>query len=293
MNFRGWIDKLENANLRRALHLRMERKFPEALDALNLACKEGDGKAWFFKARAYKYGGWTLLADAKLHVKCIEEARKVFCPWTYINGCGDAYGRGLFYRRTRQQKLAEIKFVEAHALGHPLATLELHYIDNDSKILTEVVAFGDEVTQYNYFTLVHEKDLSLKLAETGFTSAMYDVGDMLYKSLEYIKFVEYTTKNKILFRFEYYARHRNQSSRDVKELFLYGRYFELDRNTDFCSQNSAYDRAKRIYKESSERAKAAVFCFAGLRLLAKDTRRLVGELVWNSRFFPNVWGVTL
>jgi hypothetical protein len=265
----------------------MERKFPEALKMLNLACAEGDGKAWFFKARAYKMGGWTLLQDEQLSFACTEEARKVNCSWTYQNGCGDTYGRGLWYKLTHRQELAENKFVEAHALGHPLATLELYYLHRDPKILTEVVEFGDEATQHTYFFLVNEKDSTLKLAETGFTLACCDFGNVLYKSLEYIKFAEYTTKNKILLEFRDYIEHRNKSSQDLRELFLYGRYFKMD-----C-RGSNYDRARRIYKESSDRAKAATLCFVGLRLLTKDTRRLVAELVWSSRFDPAVWGVRL
>jgi hypothetical protein len=260
---------------------------------LNLACAEGDGKAWFFKARAYKMGGWTLLENEQLSFACTEEARKVNCPWTYQNGCGDAYGRGLWYKATHRQELAENKFVEAHALGHPLATLELHYLYKDPKILTEVVAFGDEATQHTYFFLVDKKYSSLKLAETGFTLACCEVGNMLYKSLEYIKFAEYTTKNRILLQFHDYIYHRNQASQDLRELFLYGLYFKIERNSIFCCRSTIYDRAKRIYKESSERAKAATLCFVGSSLLTKDTRKLVGELVWSSRFDPAVWGVRL
>jgi tetratricopeptide (TPR) repeat protein len=293
MNFKVWIENLENDNLKRALRLRMERKFPEALEALNQACKEGDGKAWFFKARAYRMGGWTLLQDIKLFNMCIEEARKVNCPWTYQNGCGDAYGRGMWFKHSNRFGLAELKLVEAHALGNPLAILELFNIYKDPSILENVIAFGDEATQYVYFFKIGDTESRLKLAETKYQSALFDVANKMYMYMDYIKFAEYVTRNKIIMQFDEFVKHRSTSTQELQELFYYGRALKMVPN-DFDQDNhKCYDRAKRVYKESSERAKAAVFCFVGLRLLTKDTRRLVGELVWRSRFDPAVWGVKL
>lgn len=293
MNFRVWIDKLENENLKRALYLRMERKFSEALESLNQACKEGDGNAWFFKARAYRLGGWTLLENEQLYGHCLEEARKVNCPWTYQNGCGDAYGRGLWYKNANEKDLAELKFVEAHALGNPLATLELYLIHRDYKILESVVAFGDEYTQFVYFSSIGEKRLRCELAETKFNLALYDVGNALYASCEYLKFTEFVIANKLMMDFDDCVKVRNKSSQNLRELFCYGRAVKLY-TSNFCYVgHRCYDRANRIYKESSDRAKAATLCFVGLRLLPKDMRRMIGELVWCSRFDPAVWGVKL
>jgi TPR repeat protein len=317
MNFKVWIEKLENANVRDALRLRMERKFPEAMAKLNLACEEGDGKAMYFKARAYWFGGWGVHRDTNFARKVLELCRKAKCPWL-MGKEGDVYGKGCYYNnhnapgnRAENKERARMYFQEAHNNGHPLAAIRLYYCRflgrvAERKLLATVIHFGDEQTQQVYALLCmvvrpktsrkwlirsakanHERSI-VRMAENH-----YDLCNILLCAKYLIKLRErsYMLTNRLL---------HNIPEIDpwirLRELFMYGRAFhKFPGKFDETTDQSALPL--RIFNESTTRAKAAALYFIGIcqkyGLLSKDMRRMIGEMIWKSRYDPDAWGITL
>ena len=308
MNFEGWIDKLENANLRDALRLRMARKFPEALAKLNLACDEGDGKALYFKYRAYLYGGWTLYCDLGESTVYYKKAEAAGCPWC-SSIRGDAYGWGMFYlMRPRTNSIYKVtdsipSFEEALKEGHPLAAVELLWLKTDKEFwnnsMMQFVAFGDEQTQTKLASHIKlrirlpgiaSEPYFIKAAEARHQDALFEMAQRYFDNGNMREFAYYIMETRTCATINF--KRRLCESADVRELFIYGRGITLHRFYYEPIINSA-DKSLRVYQESTSRAKSAVFCFvfACRAVFPKDMRRMIGEMIWKSRENPAVWGV--
>jgi hypothetical protein len=286
MNFEGWIDKLENANLRDALRLRMARKFPEALAKLNLACDEGDGKALYFKYRAYLYGGWTLYKNIEESNIYYKKAEAAGCPWCIR---GDAYGWGMFYLR-RKRMDAIPSFEEALKEGHPLAAFELARLINDKNSWNNVmqcISFGDEETLSN---LASEHFL-IKAAEAKHQGALFEMAQKYYKDRKMLDFAYYIIESGFC---TFCLKYQLINSKDTRELFIYGRGISLHGHI-YTSIIDSAGTALQVYQESTSRAKSAVFCFVFVcrAFFPKDIRRMIGEMIWKSREDPAVWKITV
>lgn len=295
---RDWIEKtITNENLKRALYLRMDGKLPEALAKLNQACDEKHGYAFFFKYRAHKYGGWGLYQNYMKAEHYRKLAVRENCPWVIH---GDDYGMGMHYlMRPRLNSIYKIddaipNFEKALADGHPLAAVELFCLDRtkeNSNALVHAVVFGDEETQHRLAVNIKlrvrggqtSEPWFIKAANAKHKDSMWELMNKYYFESRFRKAAYWFMK---LNELTVQLARRLTKSNDLRELFIYGRGY-----TDKFKNVTQFDRALRIYRESTAKAKAAVLCFTCCKFLSKDTRRVINEMVWKSREDPKIWGV--
>lgn len=112
----------------------------------------------------------------------------------------------------------------------------------------------------------------------------------------------------LVWRFDYLEFHsrllctRQNSSFSTTELlreaFTYGQLDQVDPTfiTDYMVKiysdiHQKMGRPRLIYTQASGRARAAALCFVWARLTHKDVARKIGQMVWDTRIDPEVWGV--
>jgi hypothetical protein len=76
--------EVKNSYLQKALALRREGRIDLALEALELACEEQDGMAWFFKGKALQTGGFGLKRNRSSFFACFKLSAEANCPWGMI-----------------------------------------------------------------------------------------------------------------------------------------------------------------------------------------------------------------
>jgi TPR repeat protein len=323
---------LKSETLRRAFVLRKEGRHPEALEQLEKACEEGndEGQSLFVKGDALCCGGFFLKKDCGESNRCLELSAKAGCPWAmavvpsfysdalasndlYARGCCYYLGNGV----DEDDDMARGLFLEAiNKEGNFFAMRELAWLgslEEKFRWAEKAALAGDAVSQWTlgeYY--LHgdgvEKDqkkglewylngvLQRDLNSCGSVADLYEKGEVCKKDLVKSAFyyLEGRCAGSIRRRLE--TTDFDDEHERVRELFAYGRGLKQDDTlryyVGYISTNCIC-----IFEESVSRAQQAVFCFILIckkkNWLSKDMRRVIGEMIWESRCDPFLWNVKL
>lgn len=275
--FEKWVSKRKSPYLQKALLLRKDGNFKEALDALNYACDiEKDAEALYFKADAHLTGGFYLERNPELSKAYFREARLAECNWPEDY----QYGTVLITE-------------EGHILQYVNDFSTLHSKSDAIKYAAES---GDAYAQYRFsncdefskMACYQKNDDALAHAFNAilipnFCSCKFDLLKLAQIFIE-TKYIE-GIRTRIAFVFDHELR--------LEELYIYGKNIHLFDQSLFMSQY--IENAHSVYLTSWTRAQDAVIFWLmwTKSFLCPDIRKLIGKLIWESRSKPQVWGVKL
>ncbi len=319
-------------NLQIALSLRKEGN-PEALQYLEKACAQGDGYALYFKAKAYETGGFFLEKNWRLIESCYVASAKAGCPWAfsktatyYVHGSvehkhwiekalasSDDYVSYLLFDGletyvSSEKALRALK--RAAKQNNVFAQYSLHFWLKDKQeqmiCLEKSAIYGDAEAQYSFALELHD------LGDHNSAFSWYLKGAKQKHWYCYKRVAEYCLRRNnivqsavffMLYGEPLLIRHRLEHRVTVdsiirlQELFIYGkglrRYPSLVQQigSDVCAQSI------RIYDQSTDAARKAALCFMwlskGIKGLYPDVRRMIAQMVFESRTDPSVWGISL
>jgi TPR repeat protein len=321
---------LKSETLRRAIVLRTEGRLPEAVEMLDLACEEGndEGQSLFVKGDALCCGGFFLKKDCGESNRCLELSAKAGCSWAMAQvetfysdalASKDPYARGCCYRwgngvETNYVMARELCLEAANKEGNIFAMRELAWLGSlgEKLLWAETGALaGDAKSQWRLgncylYGWGVEKDENkafdwwLKGAQQRnwdccqSVANCYENGTGCKKDLAKCAFYNLEGRCEWNIRNRLEATEFDDEFERLRELFLYGRGLKQDdklRNRVGEFQQNCI----RVFEESVLGTQQAVFCFILIckkkNWLSKDTRRVIGEMIWESRCDPFLWMV--
>lgn len=324
------MEFVENENLRKALLLRKEGN-PEALTYLNRACDEGDGKAWYFKGRAYQQSGFFLESDFEQASICFRKSSILGCPWgtaevarsygrmdpkrdaafELVRKSKDEFACALYYSYDMVDKNMEFtNLVHSAQKGNMVAQYLLYFLDENLNWLEMAAWNGEPCAQkklgFEYkMAGDYEKAFywSLKAAKqnnhsaTVYVAKVYRNGDGCKISPRLSAFYMLKSKNIKEIRFALRQNAYLKNSDRLQELFVYGKSLKFNPYLVDCIGEEWCLQSIRIYDESTIAARQAALCFLLFfrrhKVLSKDVQRIIAKLVYDSRENPMTWGVSL
>jgi TPR repeat protein len=323
----------KSKHLRRAFVLRKEGRHPEALAELEKACEEGndEGQSLFVKGDALYWGGFFLKQDFEEARRYYELSVKAGCVWAMVEVSGfyadavaskDPYARGwCFYcgNGVEENKgLARELLLEAAIKEGNIFAMRMlgDFGSNEERFrwAEKAALAGDADSQRNlgYFYSFGwcgvEKDekkafewylkgaLQRNNGCCKYVAMVYEKGKVCKKDLVKSAFYMLEARCSKYICGILAATDFDDERERLRELFVYGRGLKqdgmlLNRVRDVSSN------CIRIFEESVLRTQQAVFCFVLIckkkNWLSKDTRRVICEMVWETRSDPFLWNVKL
>lgn len=291
----GWVNRtIENSNLRRAFFLRRDGHLEESHAALEAACREGDGKALYLKARALFTGGWMYERDYRLSEICTRALFDFRCEWwpefdwTFNhNKDVDSFKQGL---------------ADGHFLFYAYC-ISPSPIGSSFPQNLDAANFGDERSQYRVGRAYKESNPKLAF-EYFLKGAQQKHKDCMYKVARYYEKGK-GCKQDLLKAAEYFVQGRFQVQiPDRLSLAYWNQHWEVvyiyahacikDRQLYYMLEGSQECMdAVDMYRNTITKAKEAVFCFTLIcrqyGFLSRDIRKLVGQKIWESRKNLGLW----
>ncbi len=278
----GYFDKY-SPHLRRALELRQQGVYPEALIELGLACDEGDGLAWFAKGEAYRFGGWGLYEDEEKSNDCYKRSHQLGCE----------YGTAMMI---------------TNGLGSVIVDWDV--LDPFSKYLIDCSWFDElelACKKGNVFAFPFYKDeyvvSACKIGDAEGCFAQYNFGPL--NDINLVKIgAKQKHKNCMVELCSYYKKIGGKTEYKVAkwaievsrrtgfvdetfynwnvssgEAYIYGREFSMKKVSVEIFELYCVE----IYEKVKHQAQCAVLLFLWAKLLTKDTRGIIARMVWKSR----------
>lgn len=290
---------IENFNLRQALLLRKDGRLAESQTALEAACQEGDGKALYLKGRALFTGGWLYERSYRLSEECRHACLLADCIWLgqVEDDTDDAFTRFLSGH-------AGESYPQGIAEGHFLiyAYPDVRGVDTFPHVLV-AANFGDERCQYRVGRHFRETNPELSF-QYFLKGAMQKHRDCMYKVARYYEKGKGCKKDlfkaaewfiagdfKVSIPDRLYFAYTNH----IWELvYIYARACRTNIQLQYMTEGSRECKdAIFLCDAVVYKVKQAVLwfnlVFKRCGFLTKDTRRVVGEMIWNSRYQMDEW----
>jgi hypothetical protein len=268
-----------NSNFEKALSLRREAKYPEALSFLNKACEENCVQAWIYKAAAYEFGGFGLFPDKQQRNICLEMAEDLD-------------------ENIDTDKLLSVKtqsdawIVAQISKRCPFAIetccnsrQEVQWFDE--KTLFQYADDGFVLAQENcYRSVVYRMDQTLikiveKASAQGHRPSRRYLTDLCYEDGLLQRGAKLACSIKEdEFGFFHNLLEKRRAQREVHW------YDDAERLRELY----AFGKNTKVFKTSNKAAKAAVLTWCWIaRGWNKDMRIVIGQLVWETRSDPIIW----
>lgn len=273
-----------NFNFEKALTLRREAKYPEALSFLNKACEENCVQAWIYKAAAYEFGGFGLFPDELQRNICLEKAedldetidtdkllsvKKQPDDWVIAHlakKCPFAIETCCNYQNPQLGLIAEKTLCQYANEGYVFAQHNwwrsaVNRMDETCIQFTEKASAQGHLLSRRYLIDLYYEDGYLKrAAELACSIKEHDFG-YFHKLLG-----KRQANNQV---------HWYDDAERLRELYVFGKH--------------GNDRLK-VFAKSNKAAKAAVLTWCLIsRGWNKDIQILIGKIVWETRTDPIVW----
>ena len=257
----------ENQHLNKALEIRSltyqgKGNILDAKKELELACGEKDKYAWFFKARAWEYGGFGFGRTSK-------------DVYDQVYGMAVDLGADFISFNTNNESLPWFSFSKDEKI--PKVVEKVVRCDKRD---VSYSWFGDE--QYIY---TMTKGTSSVLNEVQ-VAALNGNSDCALVVASYPGILTYDR-----LRYHVIARRRmwdflhQQKTKDHTMYYIVGRFFTFEgwMFPVFTFSHDQRQRLRWIYQEVNTNCKQAVLCWLWLKLLVPDLVRVIGNMVWESR----------
>jgi TPR repeat protein len=285
--------QVQNPTLLEALAFRKQHKIPQALAKLNVACEEGDGKAWYLKGKAYENGGWGLHRNVFQAIICLRKSVEAGCGWVkhlvehpiHMDMYFEALQKGspfvfqficytgMFYNISFEKR-AEWTILAAEQ-GDALALYHaaMHYSDSPPHGF-EFAPTKREVLLKRGMEQCEEHCVGWLVEMTYFVDALtylinystfeFGTSDIQRLAQSFCSYKDWTMPELYLFG-RWLGNHRASYSKHVTDVF--------------CKTKTTVQQAVSVF----------VLCCRRTGLLSKDMRKMVGEIIWESRYDPEIW----
>lgn len=311
-----FIDRLKN-ELREAVFLRRDGKITEARAKLFIACEKKDPLALFYLGYAHEYGGfgidYTIRDHAFLYYK---QSARLGNVW--------AMARLLINNALTEESWSEkfylqiIESNDAYALGTCLKYGCYNFAKDKGealRLLQQAANDDNPFAQVEYVEYLRWdgalSDEDLIYLKTSFLwgneyattlSFSYSINDALLIGVKQsvrscLKFFAKSDSNSLLaaecmLRLVpvecSYSDIDKRFADNKNALYLFGKAFST--NPVLKSVHKPYtDNSKSVYCASNFACQKAVIQWLLLKLLSRDTRRIIGEIIWQSRTNAVIW----
>jgi len=274
------------SHFKKALELRKLGNFKEAGEELK-QCDDPEGLLYL--GFTYLYGGFGIETNTQ---KGYEILRSHPDPWAAIflarNGMCNSFTPE---ELNLKSSLRNHEFcINLHKQGNTFGTLftsmdfSFHVSEEYKQLILDSAKSNDAAMQYVYGFFFENPTKWLELATNQKFKRAYCPLAHRIETTDLIK----ATKLRISANFPCENRANATIETRLQSLFLYGEYFISNRDDGALWM----DLALTVYNLSSVKARDTVIrwmLLSKLLLVSKDIAKLIGRMVYNSRYTPHVW----
>jgi hypothetical protein len=279
----------ENPHLFNALVHRKDGNFPAALTELKLACEQNDPDAKFLLFYIYYYGGLGLRPDTIKYKEYFKSITESPAP---------PYLTQAFYMEYNQFKDFVTIAVQSKSVLAPfLFVIKRDYYFIFDEQFKEYVQLCCQWNDPYILFLTHELDNLLLSIKQCVYHAYQPAINIYYERLEYLKaakiIVQKTNPSGVYRNIKYALATKYRIDRE-KQCFVFGRWLSKRQETERLCH--IFVNSIRIYQETMERVEKTMNCWiwaCGKMGIYRDLRKMIGNLVWESREDPQAWGIGL
>lgn len=316
----GDFDLFTNIHVRNYFELKRSGEYEKALQELQIACDQEDGQGWYIIGRIredndyYQRSAlagcpWGMiqyaLSNHKVFNKYIEKAFSTGDNFAqslcYLNGYGNrnvniAFAIDSMRKACKQNNPFVIDVLLLHFqhdIGHQEYT---YWLKHGAKLGIPgcLCKMGERYDYYKkeYFEWHLKAHLQKYNLSTDAIAKCYYYGGNESCKLNKLKGIKLAIEADC---YDYLVCCWLKETNHLQALFVFGRELlrhemariRVDRNQYNISANPI-----RIYQESIDKARRAVFCFllCSRGFLVKDVRQMIGKMIWKFRKDPEEWG---